>query len=338
MKPLHVGLLVIAGAMGGALVMKTATHSAAPPSAPAPQVAAKQPAPVAEPAPPVEAVEPEKAPATPRVDYTPAPVIVKHPKPAAMPKPVAAPKPAKAVKPERVYTAHNTVPPPPPQPHATPVTTPATQPAAPAPPPPPVEEPAPAPATPEPVRVEPPSPPPLPPARQVTLPAGFTINARMIDGLDTSRNQQGDEFTATLDAPLVVDGLVIAERGARLRGRVTEAERAGKMRKGYSALSLELTRVHTSDNQDVHIQTEAYRKIAQRENLKDAEKVGAGAAIGAIIGAIAGGGKGAAIGAGVGGAAGVGGVMATRGDDVHIPSETRITFRLRAPVTVTERR
>lgn len=61
------------------------------------------------------------------------------------------------------------------------------------------------------------------------------------------------------------------------------------------------------------------------------------AAIGAAIGAIAGGGKGAAIGAGVGGAAGAGTVLATRGEDASLPSETRVTFRLKNPVTITER-
>ena len=62
-----------------------------------------------------------------------------------------------------------------------------------------------------------------------------------------------------------------------------------------------------------------------------------GAAVGAVIGAAAGGGKGAAIGAGAGGGAGAGDVMLTRGKPATLPTETRITFRLRAPLTLTER-
>jgi hypothetical protein len=65
--------------------------------------------------------------------------------------------------------------------------------------------------------------------------------------------------------------------------------------------------------------------------------VGGGAALGAIIGAIAGGGKGAAIGSGVGGAAGAGDVLFTRGKAVVIPTETKLSFQLSAPVTITER-
>ena len=63
----------------------------------------------------------------------------------------------------------------------------------------------------------------------------------------------------------------------------------------------------------------------------------AAAGIGAIIGAMAGGGKGAAIGAGAGGAAGGGGVVATRDKAVLLPTESKLTFRLSAPVTITER-
>lgn len=141
---------------------------------------------------------------------------------------------------------------------------------------------------------------------------------------------------ATLDKPLVVEGLAIAERGARLEGRVLEAEEAGRV-KGVSMLAIHLVRLHTSDGQRVDIQTEVFRKQGPTTKGEDAAKVGAGAGIGAAIGAIAGGGKGAAIGAAVGGAAGAGTVAATRGKPAVLPVETRIDFRLNAPVTVTEK-
>jgi hypothetical protein len=136
---------------------------------------------------------------------------------------------------------------------------------------------------------------------------------------------------------LVVDGFVIAERGARVEGRVVASDRGGKV-KGVAALSVELTRIRTSDGQNVAIQTDAFEKQAEPSHGQDVATVGAGAVLGAVVGAIAGGGKGAAVGAGVGGAAGAGGVLLTRGKPATLPSETRISFRLRAPVTLTERR
>jgi hypothetical protein len=163
------------------------------------------------------------------------------------------------------------------------------------------------------------------------------IPVRLVDGLSSERNSPGDNFTATLDKELVVDGFVIAERGARVEGRVVASDRGGKVR-GVAALAVELTRVHTSDGQRVAVQTDSFERRAEATQGQDAEKIGGGAAVGAIIGAIAGGGKGAAIGAGVGGGAGAGDVLLTRGKPATLPSETRISFRLRAPVTLTEKR
>jgi hypothetical protein len=155
--------------------------------------------------------------------------------------------------------------------------------------------------------------------------------------LSSDRVQTGQTFQATLDQPLVVDGFVIAERGARVEGRVIEAEEAGRV-KGVSHLALELTRINTSDGQRVPISTSSYEKEGEQTRKSDAAKVAAGAGIGAALGAIFGGGKGAAIGAASGGAAGTGVVLTTRGKPVVLSSETRISFRLKAPVTITERR
>lgn len=188
------------------------------------------------------------------------------------------------------------------------------------------------PAPPPPVQTEPP-PPPQP--NSVTIPAGTTLSVRMGETLNTERNRNGDTFVATLDQPLVVDGFVVAERGARAQGRIVQSLRSGKV-EGLATLGVELTQVTTTDGQRVKINTGAYERQADQTRRRDAEKVGGGAALGAIIGAIAGGGKGAAIGAGVGGAAGAGDVMLTRGKAAEILVESRLSFRLKEPVTITE--
>lgn len=209
-----------------------------------------------------------------------------------------------------------------------------TQPAAPvqssAPPPP-------APVVEAPRQAEPPAPPPPPPPRQATLTEGTMLQVRLLDALSSDRNHPGDTFTATLDQPLVVDGFVLAERGARVEGKIIESQQAGRV-KGLASIGLELTRLNLSDGQHVEISTDNYTKMGPESKKQDAAKIGGGAALGAIIGAIAGGGKGAAIGAGVGGAAGTGTVVATRGKPAVLPSETRLSFRLNSSVTITERR
>ena len=164
----------------------------------------------------------------------------------------------------------------------------------------------------------------------------MTLPVRLGESLSSEHNQAGDTFTASLDAPLIVGGFAIAEKGARVEGRVIEARKSGHG-SGKAKLALELTKVSTSDGQHVEIKTEIFRKEASSMAATDqAGIVAAAAGIGAVIGAIAGGGKGAAIGAGAGGAAGGGGVLATRDKAVALPTESKISFRLSAPVTLTE--
>ena len=178
---------------------------------------------------------------------------------------------------------------------------------------------------------------PAPPQpRTVTIAAGTLLSVRLSESLSSERNQPQDNFTATFSEPLIVEGFVVAERGARAHGRVVESQRAGQV-KGVSSLAIQLVRLETSDGQSVDIQTDVFKKEGPTTKGEDATKVGAAAGLGAAIGAIAGGGKGAAIGAAIGGAAGAGTVMGSRGKQAVLPSETRISFRLREPVTLTEK-
>jgi hypothetical protein len=326
MKAEHILLLVLAGALGGAGLMKVMQK---PKPAVTPVVRAEAHVPPA----PVSLPPSEPVPAPPPVVQQPAPV--EAPAPITVRAHVS--RPPRRAPYHPVYVAK-------PSPFTPP------QVIAKVAPPPVVVEP------PKPVAsavVEPPSPPPTPPARvepehvtvtpappspppTVTLPAGLLIPVRLVDGLSSERNAPGDTFVATLDHELVADGFVIAERGARAEGRVVSSSR-GTRTQGGAALSLELTRISTSDGQRVGIRTDSFDKRMEPDHRQDAEKVAAGAIIGAAIGAIAGGGKGAAVGAGVGGGAGAGDVLLTR-RAADIPSETRISFRLNAPVTLTEQR
>jgi len=76
-------------------------------------------------------------------------------------------------------------------------------------------------------------------------------------------------------------------------------------------------------------------EVGKARGKDTALKTGGGAGLGAIIGAIAGGGKGAAIGAGAGAGAGLGYQAFTHGQAVRVPAESVLTFRLRAPISVT---
>ena len=155
----------------------------------------------------------------------------------------------------------------------------------------------------------------------------------MIDGVDSSVNQPGEIFHASLDAPIVVDDQVIVPKGADVYVRLANASSAGHLT-GKSELHMELIKLEYQ-GRSYPLVSSTYSLSGGSRGKNTAAKVGGGAALGAIIGALAGGGKGAAIGAGVG--AGAGGVYqgATKGKQVKIPSETKLDFQLEQPVTVT---
>jgi len=358
MRPLNVALLVAAGAIGGALIMKVtqrphpapqmiaagaaaqAAQDVAPAAAPQEQPAAMPltPATAPEASAPAEPVAPSlpspfpekrrtarsetRKPATSAGPQSSDPVSIgENVGPQAMPEAPAMTQRQLASQPQAM-----------PEPQITPELQPAPM-AAPEPAASP--EPARTPAPEQPASVAPAPPPSLPAPNRVTLNSGMLIPVRLVDGLSTDRNVVGDAFSATLDQPLIAGGFVIAERGARVEGRVVASDRGSKM-KGRASLAVELTNIHTSDGQNVPIRTDSFEKHGASTGAQSAEKVGGGAVIGAAIGAIAGGGKGAAIGAGVGSAAGAGDVALTGGQVLRLPSETRISFRLNAPVTITE--
>jgi hypothetical protein len=166
----------------------------------------------------------------------------------------------------------------------------------------------------------------------VTIPAGYTILVRMIDGVDSSKNQVGDKFHASIERDLLVNGTVVARKGSDVYGQLIEAKEAGKL-SGRAELELELTDI-VIDGQKYPLVSTDYSVSGQGRGADTAKKVGGGAIIGAIIGAVAGGGRGAAIGAGVGSAAGAGVQVLTKGEKVKVPSETVLDFRLEQPATV----
>lgn len=169
--------------------------------------------------------------------------------------------------------------------------------------------------------------------QDVTLPANQPILVRMIDGVDSAKNHVGDVFHASLETDLVVDNIIVARKGADVYGRLETVKEAGHI-SGSSELQLELTRI-LIDGKDFPLVSSDYNLQGKGRGSDTAKKVGGGAVVGAIIGAIAGGGKGAAIGAGVGSAAGAGVQIVTKGQQVKVPSETLLEFRLQQPVTVT---
>ena len=197
-----------------------------------------------------------------------------------------------------VVIARESEPSPMPAPQPAPVPDPPPQPVVTAPP-----APAPQPETPAPPRPQTPQTqtPQTRTPNTVTIQPGTILAVRIGETISSVRNEVGDGFVATLERPLVIDGFVIAERGSRVEGRVVETQHPVRAN-GPSNLGVELIEVSTSDGQRVRVRTAMFKKESASSNSSDWANV-----------------------------------VLTRGKPAEIPAETRMNFRIREPITITER-
>jgi hypothetical protein len=164
----------------------------------------------------------------------------------------------------------------------------------------------------------------------IRIPAGTAVLVRMIDSVDSSKNAVGDSFHASLESALTAGDAVVAPKGADVYGKLAQARDAGKL-SGAAELTLELTGIRINGNV-LPLDTSDYDVAGSGRGKQSAERIGGGAIVGAIIGGVVGGGKGAAIGAGVGAGAGTAAQVMTHGQQVRVPSETLLEFKLQHDV------
>jgi hypothetical protein len=157
------------------------------------------------------------------------------------------------------------------------------------------------------------------------IPAGTTIEVRNNATLDSGTARTGQQWTGTLADDLSVDGKVVAPKGSRVRGRISDAESSGRLQ-APGILALEVTSVN-----GIPVTTDMYARDGEGHTRSNITKIGGGAAVGALLGGIFGGGRGAAIGAAAGGAAGTGVAAATGRREATIPAESSLTFKVQAP-------
>jgi hypothetical protein len=148
--------------------------------------------------------------------------------------------------------------------------------------------------------------------------------------LSASKNSVGDTFTGVLAQSVKTSGgATVFPRGAHVVGTVVAAKGQGKF-KGSGALGVQVTSIAGRQ-----VSTSSYEKEQKGKGKRTAGFIGGGAGGGALIGGLAGGGKGALIGGLIGAGAGTAGAAFTGNKDVVIPSESNVSFRLAAPVTIT---
>jgi hypothetical protein len=75
---------------------------------------------------------------------------------------------------------------------------------------------------------------------------------RITQGLASNKNAVGDTFSGALTQPIVADGIVLAQRGQMVYGRVAEADKV----KGMSRLGIEITGLGLADGTQAAVHTQ----------------------------------------------------------------------------------
>jgi hypothetical protein len=160
----------------------------------------------------------------------------------------------------------------------------------------------------------------------MALPAGTVMSVRVNEPIDARDASRGASYSAEVDKDVLdPNGNVLIPHGTEARLVVR------RMNDNNLMLDLESIRLN---GQIYRVDTSSVREGRQGlgENKRTGEFVGGGAVLGTLLGAIAGGGKGAAIGALAGAGAGAGAQVLTKGQEVKVPAETVLNFRLDHPL------
>jgi hypothetical protein len=169
-------------------------------------------------------------------------------------------------------------------------------------------------------------------SRPLVVPADTTISVVLDESIGSKTSTTGQTFSATVSAPVEVDGRVAIPKGARATGTVRDAKSAGRF-KGGAVLSIALASIMI-DNTSYDVRTSPRTQTSKGKGKRSAAMIGGGGAAGALIGGLAGGGKGAAIGAAVGAGGGTAGAGLTGNREIVLPAETPLTFKLLDPLEI----
>ncbi|MBI1353656.1 MAG: hypothetical protein GC160_04865 [Acidobacteria bacterium] len=186
-----------------------------------------------------------------------------------------------------------------------------------------------------------------PPEGDIVIPRGTRIPLALINSVSTKNSAPGDRIYLESVFPVALDGRIVIPAGAYVTGQVTEVKRAGRV-KGKAEMhivfeqmilpngvirdfrgslgALEGTSEETLDRESGEIK-------GQGGKGDDAKTVAGAASTGAGVGVIAGaaGGnpiRGLGMGSAVGAAAGLAGVLLTRGPDAVLEQGTQLEMVL----------
>jgi hypothetical protein len=175
------------------------------------------------------------------------------------------------------------------------------------------------------------------------IPAGTVIELSMVTPVATKTSNIGDPVEAKLTKALVVDGHLIAEEGATVRGTIADLQRASKSKSEEDRAYLkfkfsELETVSGDKKINATVTNSEGKLVAKGTGTRDKLIIGGSTVAGAVIGNVIGKDtKSTVIGAVGGAAVGTGVALTAKGHELEVPAGSAVTIRIDEPVTVATR-
>jgi hypothetical protein len=167
----------------------------------------------------------------------------------------------------------------------------------------------------------------------VSIPAGTTLAIRIDQHISVKNSRAGNRFTGELVEPVLGgDRSVVVPKRTPVGGVVDASQQRGHF-KGSSSLRLRLTSLTLNGTRYPLVS----RDLARSKKGKGKRSTGfiaGGSGFGALVGGLAGGGKGALIGGLAGGGAGTAAAGLTGNNDIDIPAESIVHFKLAQELVV----
>jgi len=171
-----------------------------------------------------------------------------------------------------------------------------------------------------------------PERREATIPAGTTLVAALERTVSTADSRVGDPVVLRTVQPVSLPDGDALPAGATLHGAVTHARGGGRIA-GAPEMTLRFTAL-AIDGETYVVSSDPFRIRGKNDAGESAATIGGGAVAGGLVGGLLGGGRDVVKGAVAGAAIGTGVAVATKGDQIVLPTGVKLRIRLSEPVTV----
>ena len=175
----------------------------------------------------------------------------------------------------------------------------------------------------------------------IAVPTRTRIPLVLVNSVSTKNSQPGDRVYLQTAFPIAEGGRIVIPEGSYVTATITEVKRPGRV-KGRGEIYLRFDTlmlrngvqrdfrgtVSAVDGSQPNLSEKEGKIAGDSSKAQDVTGIAGPSSTGAIIGAAAEGGKGALIGGGVGAAAGMIGVLLTRGNEVQLLRGTSLEMQL----------